>query len=145
MRVHSGRFNKPASHKCVVGLGRQPSTRMASPPRPDTDKATSGVTGKAPSQQEFDKGGRVESQPLVRRVDGIERRAGRRQPGSNSTSAPLASSSAISNEPSLTRMRPCMRTRVVPALMLPAPTMAENVVRSWGSRQGNGQSPTVRA
>lgn len=31
------------------------------------------------------------------------------------------------------------------ALMLPASTMAENVVRSRGSRQGNGQSPAVRA
>jgi hypothetical protein len=29
--------------------------------------------------------------------------------------------------------------------MLPAAPMAENVVRSRGSRQGNGQSPTVRA
>ena len=37
------------------------------------------------------------------------------------------------------------RRRAAAPLMLPAAPMAENVARSRGSRQGNGQSPTVRA
>lgn len=92
---------------------------------PDTDEAISGVPRKAPSQQKFDKGRRVQRQPLPRRVDGVERRAGRQAPAQQQLDQRTAGEFVRHQQP--------------------APTMAETVVRNWGSRQGDGQSPTVRA
>ena len=63
-------------------------------------------------------------------------------PTASSTGAPRSASSRASWRETTDLPQP---SRAAAALMLPAPTVAENVVRSWGSRQGNGQSPTVRA
>lgn len=83
---------------------------------PDTDEAISGVPGEVPSQQEFDKGRRVQRQPLPRQVNSVERRAGRQAPARQQLDQRTAGEFVRHQQP--------------------APTMADNVVRNWGAGQG---------